>query len=130
MADVTDNPFRKIISEIGQPDLFFTEFVAADGLAHPEGRKRLEKQILKYEKNQHPIIAQIFGGNPENIFGAAKLCAELGFDGIDINFGCPQKNILKQIAGSELVKRENRQLVKKIIQSAKNGIKKSGKNIP
>ena len=130
MADVTDNPFRKIISEIGAPDIFFTEFVASDGLAHPKARERLKKQILKYEKKQRPIIAQIFGGKPENFFIAAKICAEMGFDGVDINFGCPQKNILKQVAGSELVKVENRELVKKLIKSAKEGILASGKNIP
>jgi tRNA-dihydrouridine synthase len=130
MADVTDNPFRKIITEIGRPDIFVTEFVASDGLAHPDAKDRLQKQILSYDKNQRPIIAQIFGGNPENYFIAAKLCAELGFDGIDINTGCPQKNILKQIAGSELIKIENRDLMAELIAAAKNGIKASGKNIP
>ncbi len=130
MADVTDNPFRKLICEIGRPDLFFTEFVACDGLAHPDARERLKKQILTFEKKQKPIIAQIFGGRPENYASAAELCANLGFDGVDINMGCPQKNILKQVAGSELIKKENRELVEEIIASAKKGIEESGRNIP
>ncbi len=130
MADVTDNPFRKIITILGAPDIFFTEFVAADGLAHPIARPRLIKQILKFEKKQQPIIAQIFGGKPENFFLAGKICAELGFAGVDINTGCPQKNILKQRAGSELIKMENRKLMKELIKSVRAGIKASGKNIP
>jgi tRNA-dihydrouridine synthase len=130
MADVTDNPFRKIISEIGKPDLFFTEFVAVDGLVHPQAQKRLIKQILNFEKKQKPIIAQVFGGKPENYSKAVRICADLGFDGIDINMGCPQRNILKQKAGSELIKKENRELVREIIIQAKKGIEGSGRKIP
>ncbi len=123
MADVTDNSFRKLINEIARPDLFFTEFVAADGLSHKDAKDRLIKEILSFEKSQKPIVAQIFGGKPENFYKAGKIISSLGFDGMDINFGCPQKNILKQKAGSELIKIENRELASSLIEEAKKGLR-------
>ncbi len=120
MADVTDNPFRRIIKEVGRPDLFYTEFVSCDGLASDAGRPRL-LQLLNFKKNQNPIVGQIFGGKPENYKGAAEICKNLGFDGVDINMGCPVRNITKQVAGSELCKFENRELVTEIITEAKKG---------
>ena len=84
MADVTDCTFRQIIAKYGKPDIFYTEFVSADGLAHPVAREKLLVD-LKYSDEEHPIVAQIFGGKPENIKIASALCRELGFDGIDIN---------------------------------------------
>ena len=74
---------------------------------------------LKYEKDEHPIVAQIFGANPDNIREASKLCKSLGFDGIDINMGCPDKTIEKQGAGACMIK--NPELAKEIIRSAKEG---------
>jgi nifR3 family TIM-barrel protein len=118
MADVTDCAFRQIIAKYGKPDVFWTEFVSADGLSHPEARKKLLID-LKYEKNEHPIVAQIFGGKPENIKLAAKLCRDLGFDGIDINMGCPDKSVEKQCAGASLMK--DISLAKEIIRAAKAG---------
>ena len=118
MADVTDCAFRQIITKYGKPDVFWTEFVSADGLAHPKAREKLLID-LKYGENEHPIVAQIFGGNPENIKEAAKLCKELGFDGIDINMGCPDKAIEKQCAGAGMIK--NFELAKEIIRRAREG---------
>lgn len=118
MADVTDCAFREIIAKYGKPDVFWTEFVSADGLAHPVAREKLLID-LKYSKNEHPIVAQIFGGKIENIKTAARLCKDLGFDGVDINMGCPDKSIEKQCAGASLIK--NPQLAKEIIQAAKEG---------
>src|ERR1700754_3225196 len=92
MADVTDAAFRQIINKYGKPDVFWTEFVSADGLAHPVAREKLLID-LKFDKNEYPIVAQIFGGKPENIKIAAKLCKDLGFNGIDINMGCPAKEL-------------------------------------
>ena len=81
----------------------WTEFVSADGLMHPVGREKLLID-LKYTEAERPIVAQIFGSNVENMRGAAALCAELGFDGIDINMGCPDKTIEKQGAGAAHIK--------------------------
>lgn len=118
MADVTDCAFRQIIAKYGKPDVFWTEFVSADGLAHPVAREKLLID-LKYGENERPIVAQIFGSNPQNIRSASVLCKELGFDGIDINMGCPDKAIEKQCAGAAMIK--DPELAKKIIQAAKEG---------
>lgn len=103
MADVTDCAFRTIIQKYGKPDVFWTEFVSADGLAHPEARAKLLID-LKFNKYEHPIVAQIFGGNIQNLREAGKLCKELGFDGVDINMGCPDKSIERQGAGASCMK--------------------------
>jgi tRNA-dihydrouridine synthase len=102
MADVTDAAFRELIAKYGKPDIMYTEFVSADGLCSP-GRDKLLVDF-KYEKNQHPIVAQIFSSKPENIFEASKLIKGLGFDGIDINMGCPEKSICQQGCGAAMLK--------------------------
>ena len=124
MANVTDNPFRKLINETGKPDVFFTEFAACDGLANKVGRKKIEKKILSFEKKQKPIVAQIFGGKPENYKISAEICRKKGYDGIDINMGCPQRNILKQKAGSQLI--QDKVLAKKIFEETRKGAKQRG----
>jgi nifR3 family TIM-barrel protein len=117
MADVTDTAFRRIIAKYGKPDVTWTEFVSADGLMS-RGREAL-KYDLMYTEAERPIVAQLFGSNPEKMEGAAKLCAELGFDGIDINMGCPDKSIEKQGAGACMIK--NPEVAKEIIRSAQRG---------
>src|SRR3954467_13536002 len=89
MANVTDAAFRQMIAKYGKPDVFWTEFVSVDGLVS-EGREKLLVDFW-YSPNEHPIVAQIFGGKPENFVKAAKMIKDLGFDGIDINMGCPDK---------------------------------------
>ena len=118
MADVTDCAFRQIIAKYGKPPLFFTEFVSADGLAHPKAREKLLID-LKYSEAERPIVAQIFGGRPENIKKAAALCRELGFDGIDINMGCPDRSVEKQCAGAAMMK--NPALAREVIRAAREG---------
>lgn len=118
MADVTDCAFRKIIAKYGKPDIFWTEFVSADGLAHPVAREKLLID-LRFSKSEHPIIAQIFGANADNIFKASALCKKLGFDGIDINMGCPDRSVERQGAGACMIK--NPKLAREIIRAAKEG---------
>lgn len=118
MADVTDCAFRQIIAKYGKPDVFWTEFVSADGLAHPIAREKLLIDFI-YGENERPIVAQIFGSKPENIKTAAALCKELGFDGIDINMGCPDKSIEKQCSGAAMIK--NPALAREVIRAAKEG---------
>ena len=134
MADVTDAAFRRVISKYGQPDVMWTEFVSADGLvrASAEGKRKLMRDLL-YSESERPIVAQLFSANPEYMFEAAKLIADLGFDGIDINMGCPDKGIEKQGAGAAMIK--NPHLAREIIKSAKRGVgevahKKSVEPIP
>lgn len=118
MADVTDFAERQMLAKYGKPDVTYTEFVSADGLANEKGREVLVKE-LRFEENERPIVAQIFGATPANIKIAAALVAELGFDGVDINMGCPDKNVIKQGAGSALIK--NPKLAREIIRAAKEG---------
>jgi nifR3 family TIM-barrel protein len=118
MADVTDFVFREIIAKYGKPDVLWTEFVSADGLAHAKAREKLLIDF-KYSERQRPIVAQIFGANSENIRTAAVLVRELGFDGLDINMGCPDRTIEKQGAGAALMK--NPKLAQEIIFAAKEG---------
>jgi len=116
MADVTDCVFRQIITKYGKPDVFWTEFVAADGLAHSLAREKLKIDLL-YQEGERPIVAQLFGGNRENMRTAAILCKELGFDGIDINMGCPDRSVEKQCAGAAMMK--DPKLAREIIRAAK-----------
>ena len=117
MADVTDCAFRQIITKYGKPDILWTEFISADGLASI-GKKKLLID-LKFSKNEHPIVAQIFGSKPENIEKASALIAKLGFDGIDINIGCPDRSVEKQNSGASMMK--NPKLAAEIIQATKDG---------
>ena len=127
MADVTDPAFRRILAKYGKPDVTWTEFVSAYGLAHQEGREKLIKD-LAFIDAERPIVAQLFSSNPVNMKNAARLCAELGFDGVDINMGCPDRTIEKQGCGSAMIKTPEKAI--EIIQAARDGIKESGKNIP
>lgn len=117
MADVTDPAFRFIIAKYGKPDCLWTEFVSADGL-FLGGYDHLIKD-LKFNEIERPIIAQFFTAKPEMMEKAGKLALELGFDGVDINMGCPDRSVEKQGAGASLIK--NPSLAKEIILAAKQG---------
>ncbi len=117
MANVTDAAFRFIIAKYGKPDVMFTEFTSCDGLCSP-GREKLLVD-LKFTDTERPIVAQFFGSKPENFFRCAQLARELGFDGIDINMGCPDRAMEKQGAGAALIKNPN--LAREIIAAAKEG---------
>ncbi len=127
MADVTDAAFRRIIAKYGRPDVMWTEFVSADGLCHPIAREKLLID-LAYTEAERPIVAQLFGGNPEKMKEAAALCATLGFDGIDINMGCPDRSIEKQGAGAATIK--NPELARRVIRAAHEGAHFAGRQIP
>lgn len=125
LADVTDPAFRQIIATYGKPDVFWTEFVSADGLYHtreiqklPDRQNPLMKD-LQYTESERPIVAQVFTDKPEMMEYVAKLIVELGFDGIDINMGCPHKAIEKQGAGAALIKKPDKAVT--LIRAAKKG---------
>lgn len=119
MADVTDCAFRQVITKYGKPPVLWTEFVSADGLAHPKAREKLLIDF-RFSENEHPIVAQIFGSDKDNIREAAKLIRELGFDGVDINMGCPDRTIERQGAGACMIK--NPELAREIIGAAREGV--------
>lgn len=130
LANVTDASFRRMIAKysrhartdgsFGGPDVFWTEFVSADGLirATEEGKEKLLADLI-YGEEERPIVAQLFSSHPEYMEKAARLCMELGFDGIDINMGCPDRVIEKQGCGAAMIKNPER--AKEIIRSAKRG---------
>uniref|UniRef100_A0A7C4R9Z2 tRNA-dihydrouridine synthase n=1 Tax=candidate division CPR3 bacterium TaxID=2268181 RepID=A0A7C4R9Z2_UNCC3 len=130
MAGVTDSPFRQMILKLGRPDLVFTEFVSTEMIwrntptskagVNPDLGGRGKKEIplvLKYSKKERPLIVQFFGCKVDQFETCARLAIKLGFDGIDINVGCPDKKVLKQGSGSELIK--NPELVIEIIRKVK-----------
>lgn len=117
MANVTDAVFRQMFVECGRPDVFWTEFVSVEGLLS-EGRERLLVDFWKSEA-ERPIVAQIFGTKPEQFEKVAAMIKELGFDGIDINMGCPDAGVEKSGAGASLIK--NPEHAKEIIRAAKRG---------
>jgi nifR3 family TIM-barrel protein len=119
MADVTDAAFRSIICKYGKPDIFWTEFVSADGLSSP-GREILKDNLI-FNKKEHPIVVQLFSSNIDKMREASKYCASLGFDGIDINMGCPDRSVEKQGAGAAMIK--DMKKAGEIIQAVKDGIK-------
>ncbi len=128
MEEVTDFAFREMFARYsnlettdkrqGNGFVMFTEFVNVDGLLHPEGFKKLSLD-LKYSEIQRPMVAQIWGTNPEKFFQAARLISEMGFDGIDINMGCPQDKEIGIGACAALIL--NPELAKEIIRSTMKG---------
>ena len=118
LANVTDCAFRQMVAKYGKPSVLWTEFISADGLAHPRGREKLLID-LQFSSNERPIVAQFFGAQPENIRAAAALAVKLGFDGVDINMGCPDRAVERQGAGAALIK--NPSLAQAIIRAAQEG---------
>lgn len=118
MADGTDFVFRQMIVAEGKPDVMWTEFVSADGLCHDVAREKLLWDLY-FTENERPIVAQLFTGKPEKMEQAARIVQELGFDGIDINMGCPDRAVEKQGAGASLIKDVRRAC--ELIRAAKRG---------
>ena len=120
MADVTDPAFRRIVAKYGKPDVMWTEFVSADGMfLGGEKAYNLLVRDLAYSEEERPIVAQMFTSDPKRMKQAAELCNKLGFDGFDINMGCPDRGIEKQVAGSALIKHP--ELAQELILAAKEG---------
>ncbi len=117
MVGVTDAAFRRIIAKYGKPDVMWTEFVSADGLCS-RGRPGLLHDLW-HTDSERPILAQLYGGDPANMREAARFCIEQGFDGIDINMGCPDKTVEKHGAGSILIKRQRQ--ARQIVEAAREG---------
>src|SRR3989344_7700065 len=117
MDGVTDTVFRQIVVSVGPPSALFTEFTAVDALLSEGKQKALTR--LKFDACERPIVAQIWGSDPEKFYESAKLLSKLGFDGIDINMGCPDKSTIKKGACAALIK--NPKLAKEIILATIKG---------
>ncbi len=116
MAGITDSPFREVCRSYGA-DVVFTEFVHVRGVA---ARNEKTLKLLNYKDEERPVIAQIFGKEPEYFHKAAKVIEELGFDGVDINMGCPARKVKEHGSGSALLKDLN--LAKEIVIATKEAV--------
>lgn len=123
MEDVTDVVFRSVVLKAGRPDVFFTEFMNTDGFCHPNGRANVAKRLV-FELQEGPVVAQIWGSNPQKFAQTSLELVKLGFDGIDINMGCPAKIIVKTGGGSALI--EKPELAVKIIQATQRAVQDTG----
>ncbi len=117
MYDVTDVAFRQIVLQCGRPDVFFTEFTSSDGLAS-SGQDHL-LHMLRFDPAEKPMVGQIFGAHPDKFFAAAQLLVKLGFNGIDINMGCPDKSMMKNGSCAALFRTP--ELAKEIVKATKAG---------
>jgi len=120
LEDVTDAAFRRIIAMKGKPDVTFCEFTSADGLvlANENGQKKLRRKLL-FSDIERPVVAQFFTAYPEHMEKAAAIAAEMGFDGVDINMGCPDRAVEKGRCGAAMIK--DPALAREIIRAAKRG---------
>ena len=103
MEGVTDIAFRQVIAHAGRPDLFFTEFTNVSSYASEKGRHNALER-LEIAPTDSPIIAQIWGKNPEHFAEVSSALESLGFSGVDLNFGCPDKNVNKTGGGAAMIK--------------------------
>jgi tRNA-dihydrouridine synthase B len=100
MAGITDSPFRSLARKLDCPAVC-TEMVSSEGIVR---QQKGSLELLSFEPGEHPVIAQIFGSRPEAMAAAARRCAELGFDAVDINMGCPVKKVIRSGAGAALMR--------------------------
>lgn len=106
MDGVTDTVFRRFIRHLGGCGLLMTEFTSSHGVS-ASLRARKPTRTLKYlafEPEERPITAQLFGADPAVMADAARVCQDLGFDVVDLNFGCPVNKVVKCNGGSGLLR--------------------------
>ena len=116
MDGVTDAPFRRIVVRYGAPDVTLTEFTNVGDMCH--GRHALSS--LLYSNEERPVVAQLYGKDPALFYEAAHVVCELGFDGLDINMGCPSKNVAASGSGAGLIRTPD--LAGEIIRAARQGV--------
>lgn len=118
MEDVTDVVFRHVVQQAGAPDVFFTEFTNSDSFCHPDGIESVRGR-LTFTEDEQPMVAHIWGDNPEFFREMSIRLAEMGFKGIDLNMGCPVPNVAERGKGSGLILRP--EVAAELIEAAKAG---------
>jgi tRNA-dihydrouridine synthase B len=124
MAGVTDTVFRRFIRNLGGCGLIMTEFTSSHGVSASIRSKKATRTLERYlafEPEEHPISAQLFGADPDVMADAARVCENLGFDILDINFGCPVSKVVKCNGGSGLLR--DLPLVERILRAVRSAIK-------
>src|ERR1039457_6009452 len=107
MAGVTDTVFRRFIRNLGGCGLIMTEFTSSHGVSASLKTRKPNKTLQRYlnfDPDEHPISAQLFGADPAVLGEAARVCQDLGFDILDLNFGCPVNKVVKCNGGSGLLR--------------------------
>ncbi len=122
MAGVTDTVFRQMIRGHGGCGLLMTEFTSSHGIVgSSKGRKTGPTlRYLSFDKAERPISAQLFGSDPQVMASAARICEDMGFDAVDINFGCPVKKVVTCNGGSGLLR--NLPLVEELLRACRAAI--------
>lgn len=115
MEAVTDVVFRHVVAKAAAPDLYFTEFTNATGWAYA-GDKAIGGRLIRTD-DEHPIVAQLWGAEPDAMAKLAKYCRDLGYDGIDINMGCPDSSATKSGGGAAMIRTP--ELASEMIEAAK-----------
>ncbi len=123
MAGVTDTVFRRFIRNLGGCGLIMTEFTSSHGVSaaiRTSKPNKTLKRYLAFDPDEHPISAQLFGADPAVMADAARVCQDLGFDILDINFGCPVNKVVKCNGGSGLLR--DLPLVEKLLRAVRGAI--------
>ena len=122
MAGVTDTVFRRMIRGQGGCGLIMTEFTSSHGVVASAKAVKPTRtfRYLYFEPDEHPISAQLFGADPQVMADAARYCQDLGFDIVDINFGCPVKKVVTCNGGSGLLR--DLPLVERLLKTVRAAI--------
>src|SRR5579871_2302496 len=122
MAGVTDTVFRRFIRNLGGCGLIMTEFTSSHGVSASLGSRKPSKTLryLAFHPEEHPISAQLFGADPRVMADAARVCQDLGFDILDLNFGCPVNKVVKCNGGSGLLR--DLPLVERLLREVRSAI--------
>ena len=122
MAGVTDTVFRRFIRGLGGCGLLMTEFTSSHGVRAARGARKPTRTMryLAFEPREHPISAQLFGSDPAVMADAARVCQDLGFDIVDLNFGCPVNKVVKCNGGSSLLR--DLPLVERLLREVRKAI--------
>jgi tRNA-dihydrouridine synthase B len=122
MAGVTDTVFRRLIRSQGYCGLIMTEFTSSHGIVATAKATKPTRtfRYLYFEPDEHPISAQLFGSDPQVMADAARYCQDMGFDIVDINFGCPVKKVVTCNGGSGLLR--DLPLVERLLKSVRSAI--------
>jgi tRNA-dihydrouridine synthase len=116
MEGVTDIAFRQVVAKAARPDIFYTEFTNVNSYVSEKGRPNALER-LKYEQEEKPLVAQIWGTQPDMFLETAQALKKLGFDAVDINMGCPDRHVVAMGGGSGLIRTPARAV--EIIRSTK-----------
>jgi tRNA-dihydrouridine synthase len=116
MEGVTDIAFRRVVAKAARPDIFYTEFTNVNSYVSEKGRSNALER-LRYEDCEKPLVAQIWGTQPEMFLETAQALKQLGFEAVDINMGCPDRHVVATGGGSGLIRTPARAV--EIIRSTK-----------